>query len=141
MENTFQGPTSIRGSLYNITHITTVCAHTITVYTTGKQLSVLHVYQGFPPLKQHTYPLCGHTQPLCTLLKNNFQGPMFSRAAPPSSSSQHKQPLCGHTETLCGSSPSEEQSISSPMFIKRAPLSGYLLTVNTPIFAFFYRPS
>ena len=93
-----------------------MCAHTITVYTTGKQLSVLHVYQGFPPIKQHTYPLSGHTQPLCTLLKNNFQGLMFSRAAPPFSSSQHKQPLCGHTETLCGLILSEDQSTSSSMF-------------------------
>ena len=54
LENNFQGPTFIRGSPYNIPHITTVCAHTITVYTTGKQLSGPHVYQGFPPIKQHT---------------------------------------------------------------------------------------
>ena len=59
---------------------------------------------------------------------------MFTRPPLPS---QHKQPLCGYTETLCGSISSEDQSTSSPMFIKRVPLSGYLLTVSTPIFVFF----
>ena len=41
--------------------------------------------------------MCGNTQPLCSLLENNFQGSMFSRARPP----QRKQPLCGHTQPLC----------------------------------------
>ena len=57
LENTFQGPTFIRGSLYNITHITTVCAHTITVYTNGKQLSVLHIGKQLwsPDVKQQLF--------------------------------------------------------------------------------------
>ena len=59
---------------------------------------------------------------------------MFTRPPLPS---QHKRPLCGHTVTLCESIPSDDQSTISPMFIKGLPLYGYLLTVNTPIFAFF----
>ena len=53
----FKSPTVIRGSPLQpfITQTTTVwkgspynIPHTITVYTTGKQLSGPHVYQGFP---------------------------------------------------------------------------------------------
>ena len=57
-----------RGSPYKTTHITTVWAHTTTMYPTGKQLSMPRVYQGRPPSSsssQHNQPLCEQTKPLC----------------------------------------------------------------------------
>ena len=94
-------------------------------------------------LPLQTYPLCGHTellcadkeQPLCVyteslcgsislkkLLENNFQGPMFTSAAPPPLPSQHKQPLCEQPEPLCGSISLKkllENNFKSPMFTRR----------------------
>ena len=68
LENNFQGPMFIKGSPYKTTHITTVWAHTTTMYPTGKQLSRPRVYQGRPPSSsssQHNQPLCEQTKPLC----------------------------------------------------------------------------
>ena len=104
LENNFQGSTFIKGSPYNIPHITTVCAHTITVYTTGKQLSGLHVYKGFPSIKNthnHCVGTHNHSVPYW---KTTFRAPCLP-GPPPSSSSQHKQPLCEQTKPLCGSIP------------------------------------
>ena len=90
LENNFQGPMFIRGSPYKTTHITTVWAHTTTVYPTGKQLSGPRVYQGRPPPPPHnTNNHCVSRRNHCVgqflcknLLENNFQGPHVYKGFP-----------------------------------------------------------
>ena len=114
------------------------------------------------PLRGETKPLRGQTEPLrkhnthkhCpTLMKttagthnhsvalmgNNCRGPMLIRVSP--YMNYHSQPLRGQTIPLymviywlC--TPLFFVS-SCPMFIRGFPLYGYLLTVYTPIFAYF----
>ena len=69
LESNFQGPMFIRGSPYKTT-------------PSWKATFRFPYLSGTPPIKQLTLPLCGHSQPLCTLLENNFQGPMFIRGSP-----------------------------------------------------------
>ena len=81
----------IRGSPYKTTHITTVWAHTTTMYPTGKQLSMPRVYQGRPPPPpihntiNHCVSKRNHCvgQFLCkNLLENNFHGPHVYQGFP-----------------------------------------------------------
>ena len=83
----------------NIYNITTVWFH-LPQNTNRNQLSGTHVYHG-PPSKTQPTIVWRYTEPLSvwipqTQLKNNYHGPMFTRARPP----LHKQPLCTHSQCM-----------------------------------------
>ena len=81
----------IRGSPYKTTNISTVWALTTTVYTTGKQLSGPHVYQGLPP------PLITPTTTVYSTGKQ-LSGPMFIRGSPYKTT--HITTVWPHTTTV-----------------------------------------
>ena len=91
------------------THKTT---HTTIEYSTGKQLSEPHGYQGFPHKTTHITSVWAQTS-LWTLLESNFQGTIFIRDSPYKTT--HITMWTYTTNTLL------ESNFQNPMFIRGSP--------------------